>query len=110
MSSETKRWTYPCGSLISETSHRHGEGLGEPAGRVGPPAPGREPGGGQLPVYAGPAELRRDLGPQLLAGREVHDEVERVDVYAHRPLGAQPHLDPLLLRVPERDVREGVRL
>src|SRR2546423_997645 len=97
----------PAAACVS--SHRLGQRLGEAAGGVGPPAPHREPGRGQLPLHPLPTELRRDLGAQLLPGREVHDQVERSDTYPLVPRGTQPHLDPLVRRVPQSHVREGIK-
>ena len=55
-------------------------------------------------------ELVRDLGAQLLAGRELHLELELRDAHALIDVGAEEHLDPLVLGVPARDVRESRRV
>ncbi len=42
--------------------------------------------------------------------REVDGQIQRFDADDLWALGAQAHLDPLVLRVVERDVREGGRI
>jgi hypothetical protein len=62
----------------------------------------------ELGDQAGGAELGRDLGVQLLPRRELDDQPEVAHRRRHRTHRAQPHLDPLPLGVPQRDVGERV--
>ena len=55
-----------------------------------------------------PAELVGDLRAHLLTRRELDLQVESVDAHALVDVGAEEHLDPLVLRVPARDVLEAL--
>ena len=69
-----------------------------------------EAGFAQLRLQAVATELVGDLGAHLLAGRELHLELELRDAYALIDVGAKEHLDPLVLAVPARDVGEPHRI
>ncbi len=55
-------------------------------------------------------EFRADLGQEILPFVEVHDEAGAGQRHLGGLLGAQPHLDPLLVLVPQGDVAEPVRI
>jgi hypothetical protein len=48
-------------------------------------------------------ELRRDLGPDLLTRGELDGEAQVGDLDIHALLGTQPHLDPFVLAIEERN-------
>ena len=70
----------------------------------------REPGRAELPRHALLPELRRDLRPQLLAALERTPPDRAPSAARHLAPCAQPHLDPLRLRVPQGHVVEVVRV
>src|SRR5664280_3807894 len=74
--------------------------------RVGQPAHQLQSGGRQVPVDAFGRELGADLRAQLLAGVEVHRQVQPAHRRDQLALGAQAHLDPLVLLVEQRHVVE----
>ena len=67
-----------------------------------------EPRAVELGLQPLPAELVGDLGAHLLTRRELDLQVESVDAHALVDVGAEEHLDPLVLRVPTRDVLEAL--
>jgi hypothetical protein len=91
-------------------SGRDGQRQAELRRGVGPPRAHREPGGGQLGGHALPAELGRHLGPHLLAVGEVDGEPDGRQVHRLGHARAQPHLDPLSIGIPYRDVLERVQV
>src|ERR1700683_4034350 len=87
-----------------------GERQAEVAAAIGPEPHHPHAGGGQLGLDPLAAELGRDLGAHFLPRGERDHQVEIVDRDLLRPLRAQPHLDPLVLRVPQRDVPEFIHV
>src|SRR5580704_19419031 len=89
-------------------------GLGERQAEVtvliGPEPHHPHAGGGQLGLDPLAAELGRDLGAHFLPRGKRDHQVEIVDRDPLRTLRAQPHLDPLVLRVPQRDVPEFIHV
>ena len=88
----------------------HRQGQPELIRRVGPPRAHREPGGGQFARHSLAAELGRHLVRIALssANSTVSPIPGSRTVCAMHE--AQPHLDPLGLRVPRRDVLERVQV
>ena len=97
--------------LLTVVLHGHAGEASESANSVvvvGEPLGQLEPAGRVVGLHAVARELGRDLGPQLLAARELDLEVERPDRDPAGAPGTQAHLDPLVLRVEERHVLEQV--
>ncbi len=55
----------------------------------------------QLRLHALLTELRRHLRPQVLTRREGHRQTQLGDLHRQRVPRPQPHLDPLVVRVPQ---------
>src|SRR5580698_8699017 len=87
-----------------------GERQAEVTVLIGPEPHHPHAGGGQLGLDPLAAELGRDLGAHFLPRGKRDHQVEIVDRDLLRTLGAQPHLDPLVLGVPERDVPEFIHV
>ena len=85
------------------------ESANSPSGSVYQ-ASGRSPTRPVLAFQRLARELARDLGADLLARFEADVHLERVDAGAHLLTRPQPHLDPSLRFVVERDVLEPLRV
>jgi hypothetical protein len=82
----------------------------ELAGRIRPPRPHREPGGGQFAFHPRPPELGGHLGTHLLPVGEPDRQADRRDVHDLIRGRAEPHLHPLVPRVPHGDMVERVEV
>ena len=93
---------------VGERAHRNAIVRAKSPARSVHQSNGLEAGGGQLGLEALTPELGADLGAQLLARGEVDGEPEAADGHLLGRVGAQAHLDPLVVGVPQRHVLEGV--
>jgi hypothetical protein len=79
-------------------------------GRIRPPRPHRESGGGQLAFHPRPPELGGHLGAHLLPVREPDRQADCRDVHDLFGGRAEPHLHPLVPLVPHGDMVERVEV
>src|SRR5579862_9666099 len=102
---------HPWTKAIWDKSAEHlAEGQAEVTGGIGPPPLELEARRQQLLGDSTPAELGADLSADLLALSQLHGQVDGGHRHRLGPIGAQPHLDPLLVRVPTRHVLEGRKI
>src|SRR5262249_1936017 len=82
----------------------HRQRQAEPGLRVSPPGTQLKPGGGELARYPVPPELRGDLRPHRCIRGKRDAEADRLEQHGLIDSGSEPHLDPLGLGIPDRDV------